>query len=177
MKKTYYIGLDVHKESVAIAYAAGGTRQAPVYFGECGGSNLSIERALRKLAKTLGVGLRELKVCYEAGPTGFVLARRLRTLKVESAVMSPSKREHEKQSRIKTDRRDAKAIAKLYRNGDITEVRVPPVLDEAVRDVCRSRTDASDDLARAKQRPVPESRSLCQNESRKEMLSRCVEYG
>jgi transposase len=66
--------------------------------------------------------------------------------------MSPSKREHEKQSRIKTDRRDAKAIARLFRNGDITEVRVPPVLDEAVRDVCRARTDASDDLARARQR-------------------------
>jgi transposase len=152
MKRTYYIGLDVHKESVAIAHAVGGSRQAPVYFGECGGSNLSIERALRKLAGTLGVKLRELKVCYEAGPTGFVLARRLRTLKVETSVMSPSKREHEKQSRIKTDRRDAKAIARLFRNGDITEVRVPPVLDEAVRDVCRARTDASDDLARARQR-------------------------
>lgn len=58
-----------------------------------------------------------------------MLARRLKALKVETAVMSPSKREHERQTRIKTDRRDAKAIAKLYRNGDIIEVRVPPALD------------------------------------------------
>ncbi|GAG99514.1 unnamed protein product, partial [marine sediment metagenome] len=54
--------------------------------------------------------------------------------------------------RIKTDKRDAINIAKLFRNGDIVEVRVPPALDEAVRDVCRARTDASDDLSRAKQR-------------------------
>jgi transposase len=67
-------------------------------------------------------------------------------------VMSPSKTERKPNDKIKTDKRDAKNIAKLFRNGDITEVRVPPALDEAVRDVCRARTDGSDDLARAKQR-------------------------
>jgi transposase len=77
MTKTYYIGLDVHKETIAIAYALGGTRKDAVYHGECGGSVLSAERALRKLAEKLGVEFTSLKVCYEAGPTGFVLARRL----------------------------------------------------------------------------------------------------
>ena len=152
MKKDYYIGLDVHKESVSIAYAIGGDREEATYFGECGGSNLSVERALRKLAKKLGVKLRELKVCYEAGPTGYVLARRLQTLGVECTVMSPHKREGEKKERVKTDRRDARKIARNFRNGDIVKVRIPPVLDEAVRDVCRARTDASEDLIRAKQR-------------------------
>lgn len=152
MKEHYYIGLDVHKDTVSIACAVGASRVQAQYEGECGGSNLSVERALRKLSKNLGVGLRDLKVCYEAGPTGFVLARRLRTLGMECAVMSPHKRADQKKERIKTNRRDAITIAKLFRNGDIVEVRVPPALDEAVRDVCRARTDASDDLARSKQR-------------------------
>lgn len=152
MKKTYYIGLDVHKDSIAIAYALGGSRKSPTYHGECGGSNLAAERALRALAKKLGVKLRDLKVCYEAGPTGFVLARRLRKLGVGCILMSPSKTGRKPNDRIKTDRRDACNIAKLFRNGDLTEVRVPPATDEAVRDVCRARTDASDDLARAKKR-------------------------
>jgi len=152
MKKTYYIGLDVHKETIAIAYTFFGSRSKAAYHGECGGSNLAIEGALRKLAKKLGTKFKELKVCYEAGPTGFVLARRLRILGLECAVMSPSKTERKPNEKVKTDRKDAQNIAKLFRNGDITEVRVPPARDEAVRDVCRARTDASDDLSRAKQR-------------------------
>ena len=152
MNNTYYIGLDVHKESIAIAYALGGSRKEATYHGSCGGSNLAAERALRTLAKKLEVRFKDLKVCYEAGPTGFVLARRLRQLGLECVLMSPSKTERKPNEKIKTDKRDAKKIAKLFRNGDITEVRVPPALDEAVRDVCRARTDASDDLSRAKQR-------------------------
>ena len=152
MKRKYYIGLDVHKESIAIAYTWAGSRCTPTYHGECGGSNLAAERALRALAKKLDVPFKELNVCYEAGPTGFVLARRLRHLGVNCVVMSPSKTQRKPNERIKTDKRDARNIAKLFRNGDIVEVRVPPALDEAVRDVCRARTDASDDLSRAKQR-------------------------
>ena len=152
MNKTYYIGLDVHKESIAIAYTHEGSRKDPTYHGSCGGSNLALENALRKLAKKLDVKFQDLKVCYEAGPTGFVIARRLLQLKVSCVVMSPSQTERKPNEKIKTDKRDAKKIAKLFRNGDITEVRVPPALDEAVRDLCRARTDASDDLSRAKQR-------------------------
>jgi len=152
MTKTYYIGLDVHKETISIAYATGGTREEPVYHGECGGSVLSAERSLRKLSEKLGVEFTSLKVCYEAGPTGFVLARRLIQLGLDCVLMSPSKTERKPNEKIKTDKRDSCKIARNYRNGDITEVRIPPALDEAVRDVCRARTDASDDLSRAKQR-------------------------
>ena len=152
MKKTYYIGLDVHKETIAIAYTFSGSRKDAVYYGECGGSNASVLRALKRLATKLGVPYKELKVCYEAGPSGFVLARRLRHLGLDCVLMSPSKTERKPGDRIKTDKRDAINIAKLFRNGDIVEVRVPPALDEAVRDVCRARTDASDDLSRSKQR-------------------------
>ena len=152
MNTTYYIGLDVHKDSIAIAYAQEGDRKDAAYHGSCGGSNPAAEAALRKLAKKLGVDFKGLKVCYEAGPTGFVLARRLIHLGLECVVMSPSKTERKPNEKVKTDKRDARKIAKLFRNGDVTEVRVPPALDEAVRSVCRARTDASDDLSRAKQR-------------------------
>jgi len=152
MNKTYYIGLDVHKETVAIAHTNSLSRSEATYHGTCGGSNQSVERALRKLAKQLTVKLQDLKVCYEAGPTGFVLARRLIQLGVDCMLCSPSKIERKPGEQIKTDKRDAQKLAKLFKNGDITTVRIPPALDEAVRDVCRARTDASDDLSRAKQR-------------------------
>lgn len=152
MKTTYYIGLDVHKETVAIAYAKAGGREEPRYHGGCGGSNLSVERALRALAKSLGVDPRSLRVCYEAGPCGFVLARRLAQLGVETTVISPSKTGRKPGEKIKTDRRDACKLARQFRAGDLTPVRVPPAVEEAVRDVCRARTDAADDLRRAKQR-------------------------
>ena len=129
MSNTYYIGLDVHKETIAIAYALGGSREDGVYHGTCGGSVPAAERALRKLAKHLEVEFRDLKVCYEAGPTGFVLARRLIRLGLECILMSPSKTERKPNEKIKTDKRDACKIARLFRNGDITEVRIPPALD------------------------------------------------
>ena len=152
MKIQYYIGLDVHKETVAIASIKSNSRGDAIYKATCGGSNAAVERALRKLAKELGVKLQELSICYEAGPTGFVLGRRLIQLGLECTLCSPSKTERKPGEKIKTDKRDAMKLAKLYKNGDITPVRIPPALDEAVRDVCRARTDAVDDLTRSKQR-------------------------
>jgi transposase len=102
MKRKYYIGLDVHKDSIAIAYTWAGSRNAATYHGECGGSNLAAERALRLLAKKLGVGFKELNICYEAGPSGFVLARRLCHLGPTCVVMSPSKTER-KPGELPTD--------------------------------------------------------------------------
>lgn len=152
MTTTYYVGLDVHKESVAIAYALEHCRLDGTFHGSCGGSLLAIERALRKLARKLEVAFRDLKVCYEAGPTGFVLARRLEQLKVECVVMAPTKTTRKPGEKIKTDRRDAIKIAREFRNGDVVAVRVPPSSDQAIRDVSRARTDSVDDLSRAKQR-------------------------
>ena len=134
MTKVYCVELDVHKETIAIAYATGGTREDSVYHGPCGSSVLAAKRALRKLAEKLGVEFTAHKVCYEAGPTGFVLARRLIRLGLDCVLMFPSKTERKPNGNIKTDKRDACKIARLFRNGDITQVRIPPALDEAVRD-------------------------------------------
>mgnify|MGYP001824041841 CR=1 FL=1 len=152
MNKTYYIGLDVHKETTAIAHTHSYSRAKPTYYKECGGSNRAIERNLKSLAKELGVKFTDLKVCYEAGPTGFVLARRLIQLGVDCVICATSKSERKPHDVVKTDKKDAAKVAKEFRNGDITVVRIPPSLDEAVRDVCRARTDAVDDHARAKKR-------------------------
>lgn len=113
-------------DSIAIAYTWASSRSAATYHGECGGSNLAAERALRALARKLGAEFKELNLCYEAGPSGFVLARRLRHLEVNCVVMSPSKTERKPNERVKTDERDAKNIAKLLRNGDIVEVLGAP---------------------------------------------------
>jgi len=151
-KNVYYVGLDVHKETVSIAWTKANTREKPIYYGQCGGSNLAVRNKLKKLSEELGVKIEEFKICYEAGPTGFTLARDLNSAGIECVLCSPSKSERKPGDRIKTDKRDAIKIAKEFRNGDITPVRIPPVLDEAVRDVSRCRTDAVDDHKRAKQR-------------------------
>ena len=151
-KSVYYIGLDVHKESVAIAYSKLNSRSEAIYHGTCGGSNPAVEKALRKLAKQLKVKFQDLNICYEAGPTGFVLGRRLIQLGLDCVLCAPSKTERKLGDKIKTDKRDALKLAQIFKNGDITTVRIPPELDEALRDVCRARTDAVDDLSRGKQR-------------------------
>ena len=66
MKNIYYIGPDVHKYTIAITHTFSGSRSEATYCGECGGGNLAIERALRKLAKQLEVKFRDLRICYEA---------------------------------------------------------------------------------------------------------------
>lgn len=150
MNKTYYVGLDVHKETAAIAWAAG--KGEPEFYGSCGASLRNVESTLRKLARKLGTEFKELKVAYEAGPTGFVLARRLIQLGLAVSVAAPSLIPRKTGERIKTDRRDALKLARLHRAGELTAVHIPDGDDEAIRDVCRARTDATDDMRRAKQR-------------------------
>jgi transposase len=150
MKHTYYIGLDVHAKTVTIAWACDDGRLEA--HGSCSSSNPSVERTLRKLAKKLGVTLQDLRVCYEAGPTGFVLARRLIDLGVDCIIAAPSLIPRQSGDKIKTDKRDARKLARLHRSGDLVAVHIPDKDDEAIRDLCRARTDAMEDAARSKQR-------------------------
>jgi transposase len=146
-----YVGLDVHKSSIVVAYAlADGS--TPVIHGKLGGSNLALERGLLKLRKKLGVDKAALRVCYEAGPTGFVAARRLLELGYDTIIVAPSKIQRAPGERVKTDRKDAVKLARLHRSGDLEGIHIPAPDDEAIRDVCRARTDASDDRRKAKQR-------------------------
>lgn len=90
--------------------------------------------------------------CYEAGPTGFGLARALRAAGVACEVVAPSKIERPPGDKVKTDRRDAERLARLLRIGEVPGVRVPTEAEEAARDLVRAREDCRTDLMRARHR-------------------------
>jgi len=146
-KALLFLGLDVHAQNIAIALAEGGGGEARTY-GTIANDLHALEKVCARLRKAhLGA---ELRVCYEAGPTGFVLARRLAQLKIPCTVVAPSLIPSRSGDRVKTDRRDALKLARLHRAGELTAVHVPDASDEAMRDLCRARTDAVQDLRRGR---------------------------
>jgi transposase len=92
------------------------------------------------------------RVAYEAGPTGFTLARALRDAGVECVVAAPGKIERPAQDRVKTDRRDAERLVRLLMVDGLHPVRVPGTEEEALRDLVRAREDVRGDLMRARHR-------------------------
>jgi transposase len=113
-----YIGLDVHKDSIAVAVADSGNAPAQLL--------RTLPNDFVALAKCLDrLGSRaQLSVCYEAGPTGYDLARRLHDAGIRCTVVAPSLVPQDGR-RIKTDRRDARKLAHFLRSGDLTAVTVP----------------------------------------------------
>jgi transposase len=107
--------------------------------------------SIRKLVKKLGpVG--SLRVCYEAGPTGYVIYWQLTALGVSCEVVAPTLVPTKAGDRVKTDRRDAEQLARCYRAGDLTAVWVPDAAHEALRDLVRAREAAKKDQLRARHR-------------------------
>jgi transposase len=139
-----YVGLDVHKDTIVIARASGRKKAEVVR---------KIANDYPKLCKTLAdLGPAErLRVCYEAGPTGYGLARRLNAAGVYCIVVAPSLIPQQAGRRIKTDRRDARRLAELLRAGELVEVKIPEAEDEAMRDVERARDDAKNAERTARQ--------------------------
>lgn len=143
-----YIGLDVHKDTIAIAVAEPG-REQPVYEGEIANTANRIERKIKKLSERYGGEL--LQFVYEAGPCGYGLYRQLITSGHEAQVVAPSRIPKEPGERIKTDRRDALKLARLARSGDLTPVWVPDAEQEAMRDLTRARDDLKAQERKARQ--------------------------
>lgn len=141
-KEVLYIGLDVHAENIAVAIAAAGRDGEVRAYGTISSGLQSLEKTLQKI----GHPTKELRVCYEAGPCGFVIARRLLKLGIACAVVAPSLTPKGAGDKIKTDRRDARMLARLHRAGELTAVHIPDSRDEAMRDLCRARTDMVQDL-------------------------------
>ncbi len=150
MNTKLYLGLDVHKNSIVVATALADGSD-PQSYGKWCGSNLSAERGLLKIRQKYQVEKSEISIVYEAGPTGFVLARRLQQLGYHCIIVGPSEVPSKAGDKVKTDKRDARKLARLHRAGELTAIHIPESKDEAVRDLCRARTDASQALARAKQ--------------------------
>jgi len=141
------VGLDAHKVAINVcALLPGGA--APVVW-ECANEKAAVRRMVRKVQ---GQARGEVRMCYEAGPCGYAVQRWIRDAGAGCVVVAPSLIPRKPGDRIKTDRRDARKLAELYRAGLLTEVHPPTEQDEAVRDLCRAREDAHEDVVRARHR-------------------------
>lgn len=145
MKKVRFIGFDVHADTIAVAVAESN--------GEVRSLGMIPNRpeSIGKLMKKLGPRAA-LRVCYEAGPTGYVIYWQLTALGVKCEVVAPTLVPAKAGDRVKTDRRDAERLARSYRAGDLTAVWVPDAAHEALRDLVRAREAAKKDQLRARHR-------------------------
>lgn len=142
---TRCVGLDVHKDTIAVAVADDGSPESL-------GTIANDPSAVRKLVTRLTRPGMRIQVAYEAGPTGYALHRQLTRLGVQCMVVAPSLVPRRPGDRVKTDRRDALMLARLLRTGDLTPVWIPDEAHEALRDLVRARADAQADALRAKHR-------------------------
>jgi transposase len=145
MSNVRFIGLDVHAETIAVGVAE--------LRGDVRSIGIIPNRAdsIRQLIKKLGPA-KQLRVCYEAGPTGYVVYWQLTALGVACDVVAPTLVPVKPGDRVKTDRRDALKLARSYRAGDLTAVWVPDAAHEALRDLVRAREAAKKDQLRARHR-------------------------
>ncbi len=143
-----FLGLDVHNDSIAVSLAPSDSTEVRRY-GIIGGTHDDVLKLLKKLpAAHPGVAV---KCCYEAGPRGYPLCRFIRSHGAECLIVSPSKVPRQPGDRVKTDRRDADQLARLFRAGELTGIYVPDPQDEAVRDLIRARYQVSKQQHRARQ--------------------------
>src|SRR5271155_5209820 len=143
--KVRFLGLDVHAATIAVAVAEadGSVRSL--------GTIANRAESIRTLVRKLGP-VEQLRACYEAGPTGYVLYWQLAELGVACEVIAPTLVPMKAGDRVKTDRRDAERLARSYRSGDLTAVWVPDAASEALRDLVRAREAAKQDQLRARHR-------------------------
>ena len=143
-----FVGMDAHKKAINVAMLLPGARQ-PVEW-QVANEPAAIRRLAKKLAREAP---GEVRCCYEAGPCGYALQRELEAADgIICEVVAPSLIPVKPGERIKTDRRDARKLAELQRADLLTVVHPPTADEESVRDLCRCREDAQEDLTRARQR-------------------------
>jgi transposase len=136
-RKILYVGLDVHKNTTDVAIATDRSNGKVRSYGKIA-SSLD---ALNKLIKKLQVDGKQLRFVYEAGPCGYQIYRHLDTKGIACSVVAPSMIPRRSGDRIKTDRRDAINLVRLFRAGELTSIYVPAIEDEAIRDLIRCRDD------------------------------------
>jgi len=144
-KRIIHVGLDVHSKSVAMATLDQGDEKPTTVV--IPNDPKALRRAFAKLAP-----LGEVRCCYEAGPCGYEVWRLLAEMGVECAVVAPALIPAKPGDRVKTDRRDAAKLVRLFRAGELTGIRVPTPEEEAVRDLVRAREDVRKELVAARHR-------------------------
>lgn len=149
LESTAFVGLDTDKSGIDIAVAEGEVGGEVRYLGRIGADAAALARAI----KTVRSRHPRLSVVYEAGPCGYGIYRRLNAMAgVSCQVAAPSLIPRRSGVRVKTNRRDAIALAKLHRAGELTAIWVPDAAHEAMRDLVRARGQAMSDLTRQRQR-------------------------
>jgi transposase len=144
---TIFVGLDVHKKTIAVATVEGRASAEVRFFGTIANTPEAIRSMLRKLAK----GGPKLHLAYEAGPLGYTLYRQATGLGHRCDVVAPSLIPRKAGDKVKTDRRDAMTLAQTLRAGQLTEVWVPDEAHEAMRDLVRMRAQAMKDQRKTRQ--------------------------
>jgi transposase len=146
-KSITYVGLDVHKDTIAVALAEAGAHKDAREYGKIANTPAAVNTLAAKLSRAGN----ELRFCYEAGPCGYGIQRQLTLAGHECVVVAPSLIPRKPGDRIKTDRRDAINLAKLHRAGELTAVWIPDQAHEAIRDLVRTRLAAVRSLRQARQ--------------------------
>ena len=139
------LAMDVHKKTISSGVLEPGSSVPMV--DSMSSDDESVRRLIARFPEP-----RRVWACYEAGPTGYELSRMLRAAGMHCEVIAPSLIPIRKGDKVKTDRRDARRLALLFRGGQLTAVRVPTPAEEAVRDLCRARADMVLDQTRAEHR-------------------------
>jgi len=143
-----FVGMDAHKKAINVAMLLPGAHQ-PIEW-QVANEPAAIRRLAKKLEREAP---GEVRSCYEAGPCGYALQRELEAAAgIICEVVAPSLIPVKPGERIKTDRRDARKLAELQRANLLTVVHPPTTDEESMRDLCRCREDAQEDLTRSRQR-------------------------
>jgi len=143
-----YVGLDVHKSGINVAMIGPDSKVVDAEW-QIANESSAVGRMVRKVKK---LGTTDVMFCYEAGPCGYALQRQLLGMGVGCVVVAPSLIPTKPGDRVKTDRRDSRKLAELFKAGLLTEVHPPTPEEEAVRDLARAREDANHDLMSARHR-------------------------
>jgi transposase len=140
---TFWVGMDVHADNIRVAVYRGNEPEPLVEY-----DNRTDTRSLGRLLKKLQDLPGEVRCAYEAGPCGYELQRHLTKNGISCVVVAPALIPKKSGDRIKTDKRDARKLGRLYRAGELTAIYIPEPEQEAIRDLTRSREDAVQDVGR-----------------------------